>query len=376
MRSIYLDYNATTPIAPAAQESMLPFLAEHFGSPAANYPVGRACHEALQDARAKVARMIGAATDEIVFTSGGTESNNLALCGMAFQRGLGHGHLIISALEHLSVLHTARFLERLGGDLTVVPCDASGIVNPADVLNALRPNTVLVSVVHANHEIGAVQPIREIAEICRRREIPFHTDASQCLGKLPVNVVELGVDMLTISGHKMYAPKGVGALFVRRECAIEPILHGEGQERGLRAGMENVAAIVGLGAAATVVKQNIEEAAGRLEMLRDRLWERLVAGVRPAPTRNGLPRRTLPNTLSVNFPGVNSADLLARCPEVLASTDAVLHGSAPRTGALQAIALPAEIAAGAVRFSVGWYTSEEEIDRAADALLNSWDSLQ
>ncbi len=376
MRSIYLDYNATTPLAPAAQESMLPFLAEQFGSPTRGYALGLAAQGAVQDARGKVARMLGAAADEIVFTSGGTESNNLALKGAAILRGLGHGHVVISALEHASVHQPAVFLERLGYDLTVVGCDSSGVVSPADVLNALRPDTLLVSIVHANHEIGTVQPLREIAEICRRREILLHSDASQSVGKLPVNVAELGVDLLSIAGHKMYAPKGIGALYVRREVALEPVLHGEGQERGLRAGMENVPAIAALGAAAHVVELDIVAASGRLGMLRERLWERLAGGIGARLGRNGPEARTLPNTLSVNFPGVNGAELLARCPEVLATTGAAAgNADSPRSPALQAIGLPAAVAAGTIRLSLGWYSSEDEIDRAADSLVYGWENL-
>ena len=377
MRSIYLDYNATTPLAPAVQESLLPYLAECYGSPAANYPLGRASAQAIQDARGKVAWMLGAAADEIVFTSGGTESNNLALQGVAFRHGPGQGHLIISPVEHASVTQTALFLERLGYELTMLQCDSQGMVRPADVLNALRPDTFLVSVTLAQAEIGTLQPIREIAEICRRRDVLLHSDAAQAPGKFPVNVAELGVDLLSISAHKMYAPKGAGALFVRREVALEPTLHGEAQERGLRAGMENVAAIVGMGAAAGVVAKNVAQAEGRLQMLRDRLWEKLSAAIGSRLTRNGAAERSLPNTLSVNFPGVNAARLLARCPELMASTGAVDEQTgSPRAPALQAMGLPADVAAGTARFSLGWYTSEEEVDQAGDILLNAWESLR
>ena len=377
MRLIYLDYNATTPVCPAAQEAMLPFLAEHYGLPASSHALGRACQVAVQDVRGRVARLIGATAEEIVFTSGGTESTNLALKGAAFMRGPGQGHLVVSALEHAAVAEPAAFLERLGYGVTIVPASDSGVVDPTDVLNALQPDTFLVSVMHANNEIGTFQPIREIAEICRRRGILVHTDATQTVGKISVAVAELGVDMLSFSGHKMYAPKGIGALYVRREVALEPVLHGSGHERGLRAGTENVPGIIALGAAAAVVERGLEEAEGRMQVLRDHLQTRLEQAVGPQLVVYGKAARRLPNTLAVNFPRVNAADLLQRCPELCASTPAAQHhGGAAVSATLKAIGVAPERAAGSIRLSVGWYTTQEEVDRAADLLLNAWESCQ
>lgn len=377
MRSIYLDYNATTPVCPAAQEAVLPFLAEHFGLPSSSHALGRAAQAAVNDARGRIARLIGATAEEIVFTSSGTESNNLALKGAAFLRGPGQGHLVISALEHASVAEPAAFLERLGYGLTIVPANESGVIAPTDVLNALQPDTFLVSVMHANNEIGTLQPIREIAEICRRRGVLLHTDAVQTVGKIPVAVAELGVDLLSFSGHKLYAPKGIGALFVRREVALEPVLHGAGHERGLRAGTENVPGIIALGAAATVAEAGLEEDSGRMSVLRDRLQSRLEEAVGETLTVHGRAARRLPNTVSVNFPGVSASELLHRCPELCASASAAQNaGSCAISPTLQAIGLTPDTAAGTIRLSVGWYTTQEEVDRAAELLLNAWESCQ
>ena len=377
MRLIYLDYNATTPVCPAAQEAMLPFLAEHYGLPASSHALGRASHAAVQDARGRVARLIGATAEEIVFTSGGTESCNLALKGAAFMRGPGQGHLVISALEHAAVAETAAFLERLGYGVSVVPARDTGVIDPAEVADALQPDTFLVSVVHANNEIGTLQPIREIAQICRRRGILMHTDATQTVGKISVAVAELGVDLLSFSGHKIYAAKGIGALYVRREVALEPVIHGSGHERGLRAGTENVPGIIALGAAAAVVERGLEEAAGRMMVLRDHLQNRLEQAVGDGLVVYGRSARRLPNTLAVSFPRVNAAELLKRCPELCASTGAAQHqGGTALSPTLRALGVSPEQAAGSIRLSVGWETTQEEVDRAADLLLNAWESCQ
>src|SRR5262245_17283767 len=376
MRLIYLDYNATTPIAPAVQEAMLPFLAEHYGNPSSGHSLGRACHEAVEDARLRVAQLLGADSDEIVFTSCGTESNNLALKGVALRaaRG-GTGHLVISALEHPAVAQPAAFLERLGYTVSVVPCDTRGVVDPLAVHSALRRDTVLVSIMHANNEIGTITPIREIAEMCRDRGSLMHTDAAQSVGKTSVRVKDLGVDLLSVAGHKIYAAKGIGALYVRRGIDLEPVLHGAGHERGLRAGTENVPYIVGLGRAASLIEQHLDETVERLGMFRHRLWSRLEAGIEDI-SYNGQGAEHLPNTLSVNFPAVNGAALLDRCPELCASTGAACHsGSAHMSATLRAIGLRPEVARGTVRLSVGWYTNEDEVDRAANLLIAAWEYL-
>lgn len=375
MRSIYLDYNATTPIAPAVQEAMLPFLAEHYGNPSSTHALGRAAHEAVEDARSRVARWLGAQRDEIVFTSGGTESNNLALKGVAFAAREFGGHLVISAVEHPAVVQPAKFLERLGWRLSVVGVNRHGLVDPAEVEAALRPDTRLVSVMHANNEIGVVQPIGKISEICRRHGVLLHTDAAQTAGKLATRVDDLGVDLLTVAGHKVYAPKGVGALYVRRGVTLEPVLHGAGHEAGLRAGTENVPYIVGLGRAASLAEQSLVEAADRLTALRDRLLDKLREAIGPSLSVNGEDAPRLPNTLSANFPGVVAGEMLRQIPELCASTGAACHsGSTHMSATLAAIGLEPEIARGTVRLSLGWYTDADQIDRAAQLLIAAWEN--
>jgi cysteine desulfurase len=378
MRWIYLDYNATTPIAPSVQDSMLPYLADRYGNPSSSHVLGRMCQEAMEDARGQVALLIGADRDEILFTSGGTEANNLAIKGLAFKHApSGGGHLVISAIEHAAVSEPARFLERLGYDVTVVPCNRQGVVDPATIATALRDDTLLVSIMHANNEIGVVQPLREIAQVCHQHETLLHTDAAQTVGKLRVNVDELEVDLLSIAGHKLYAPKGVGALYVRRGIALEPVLHGAGHEGGLRAGTENVASIVGLGRAALLAGKSLEESSQRLALLRDRLLERLQAEIGLELIVHGEFAPRLPNTLSISFPRVAGDELLQRIPEICASTGAACHHHASgMSPTLAAIGLDTATARGTIRFSVGWYTTEEEIDRAANLLVAAWEDLR
>lgn len=378
MRPIYLDFNATTPIAPSVQEAMLPYLAEYFGNPSSTHALGRAAREAIEAARSHVASLLGAHADEVIFTSGATESNNLAILGVMlhFPPAIG-GHLVISRLEHPSVAEPAKFLERLGYDLTVVRCNRQGVVDPDVLAAALRPDTRLVSVQHANNEIGTIQPIRRIARVCRERNILLHTDAAQTVGKIRTRVDELDVDLLSLAGHKLYAPKGIGALYVRSGTALEPLLHGAGHEGGLRSGTENVPYIVGLGQAAMLLERSLQDARQRLEMLRERLWGLLHASIGHRLTLNGRGAERLPNTLSLNFPDAIGSDLLARCPEICASTGAACHGGLTTlSSTLAAIGLSPDIAQGTLRLSLGWYTSEEDIERAASLLVAAWEALK
>ena len=378
MRQLYLDYNATTPIAPSVQEAMLPLLVEHFGNPSSNHAKGRAAAEAVEDARGHLAVLLGCDPDEIVFTSGGTESNNLALQGVLFRQApAAGGHLIISAIEHPSVAAPARFLERLGYDVTIVGVTGQGVVQPAAVRAAIRPDTRLVSVMHANNEVGTIQPLRQIAAICHEHEIPLHTDASQSVGKIGTLVDELEVDLLTVAGHKMYAPKGVGALYVRRGVEIEPTQHGAGHEAGLRAGTENVASIAGLGRAASLAAKSLDQARERLTLLRDRLWQQLVAEIGSRLVLHAALVERLPNTLSVAFPGVSGQELLARIPELCASTGSACHSTGSSISpTLAAMGVTDEVARGTVRLSVGWQTTDDEVDRAASLLLGAWEALR
>ena len=374
---IYLDYNATTPIAPAVREAMLPYLSEHYGNPSSSHALGQVTAAAIVQARSQVAALLGCEPDEIIFTGGGTESNNMALQGALYQNAAGGGgHLIISAIEHPATIAPARFLESQGYGVSIVGCDSRGVVNPAEVEAAMRNDTVLVSIMHANNEVGVIQPIAEIARLCRARGILCHTDAAQSVGKISTRVEELGVDMLTIAGHKVYAPKGVGALYVRRGVELEPVLHGAGHEQGRRPGTENVPYIVALGRAAELVAEDQEEAAQRMAARRDRLATALLGEINPTPTINGAEALRLPNTLSINFPGVNGAELLARCEGLCASTGAACHsGASSLSATLQAMGLDEETARGTVRLSVGRGTSEDDIDQAADLLVRAWRSL-
>jgi len=378
MSHIYLDYNATTPLALSVQEVMQPFLAEHYGNPSSDHALGQHCQAAVEQAREQIAAFLGAQPAEIVFTSGGTESNNLALKGvMRSEFPAGAGHLIISSLEHPAIVAPAKYLERCGCELSVVECDADGRVTPEAVDQLIRPETRLVSVMHANNEIGTVQPIAEIAQVCRARGVLLHTDAAQSVGKIPTCVDELAVDLLTIAGHKLYAPKGVGVLYVRDGVQLEPFMHGASHEAGQRAGTENVAYLVGLGQAALLASNDLTALQSQLGNLRDMLWEQLAAGIGSGLTVNGAAAPRLPNTLSVNFPGVIGSELLARVPQLCASTGAACHsGETTVSSTLAAIGLPAEIARGTVRLSLGRDTSEQDVTQAAEWLIVAWQQLQ
>ena len=381
MPAIYLDYNATTPLDPAVVDAMLPFLQTHFGNPSSTHEYGRKAHDAVEQARGEVAALMGAQPEEIVFTGGGTEASNHALKGAVFARLQGvfgrffgtvaTPHIITCAIEHPATLQPCDFLRRLGCSVTILPVDRQGIVDPDAIRRALTKRTAIVSIMHANNEVGTLQPIREIAHLAKSHGALMHTDAAQSLGKLPVDVKELGVDMLTLAGHKLYAPKGIGALFVRRGIRLEPVLHGAGHESGRRAGTENVPYIVGLGKACAIARQSFPKATQRLRELRDRLWNALRSALGDKVVLNGDAERRLPNTLNVCFVGQVGADLLQRVPEVAASTGSACHeGQISQSPVLRAMRVPPEIGKGAVRLSVGRFTTEEEVDRAAAALAH------
>lgn len=382
MQQIYLDYNATTPVDPQVSEAIIPFLTDHFGNPSSSHVLGLTCAEAMWEAREQVASLLGADPDEIVFTGSGTESNNLAIKGVMLQpdatgRIPCEGHLIISNIEHPAVVEPARYLKRLGLDVSMARCDRNGIVRPEAIEELVRNDTKLVSVMHANNEIGTVQPIDEISKLCREHDILFHTDAAQSVGKIRVNVEELEVDLLTVAGHKLYAPKGIGALYVRNGVALSPVLQGAGHEHGLRPGTENVAFIVGLGKAAILAARVLDESRERMETLRDRLLDLLREVIGPELPVNGEAVERLPNTLSVSFPGVTGHDLLARIPEICASTGAACHSEGTTISAtLQGIGLDLQVARGTVRLSLGRNTTEDEIDRAASLLIDAWEKLR
>lgn len=376
MKRIYLDHNATTPLAPKVQEAMLPFIAEHYGNPSSSHSMGRAAYEAIEDARMHVAAAIGADRDEIFFTSGGTESNNLAILGALVSDDMPlSGHVVTTQVEHPAVTEPIKQLERWGMEVTWLPTDSHGVISIADVESAIRGDTRMVAVMHANNETGVLQPITEISDLLRDREILFHTDASQALGKVDTNVDTLGVDLLAIAGHKCYAPKGVGALYARFGTQLRPCLYGAGHERGLRPGTENVASIVGLGHACRLLHSHAKESQQHLERLRDRLLSELLKQV-TGLTVNGQDSERLPNTLSVIFPGVKGFELLARVPEICASTGSACHsGSTAMSSTLDNLGLSLPEAQATVRFSVGWYNTEQEMIEAAALISAAWNEL-
>jgi cysteine desulfurase len=367
---IYLDHNATTPVAPEVRDAIRPYLEGSFGNPSSAHGYGAAAADAVGRARAEIAALLGCEPEAIVFTGSGSEADNLAVKGVALAR-LGEGdHLITSAVEHPAVVAAARYLEqRLGDRVTRVPVDAFGVVDPNDVRRAIEPGTVLISVMRANNEVGTLEPITEIARVARDSGIPFHTDAAQAVDKVETDVDELGVDLLTVVGHKMYAPKGIGALYVRPGTRIDPLIHGAGHEHGLRAGTANVPYIVGLGAAATLAASRLRSGAQfEVQRLRDRLHAALVAAV-PGLVLNGHPELRLPNTLNVSFPDCDGEALLACTPSIAAATGSACHsGRTEPSVVLTAMGFDTARALGAVRLSLGYDTTAHEIDTAAAAL--------
>jgi cysteine desulfurase len=373
-RPIYLDHNASTPLLPEVVEAMLPYLGEHFGNPSSPHIYGRIMHDAVERARAQVARLIDCTPDEVFFTSGGTEANNLAIRGVAAAIP-GRRHIITSVIEHPATSGPCDYLERLGYHLDRVPVDEAGRVEVSGIEEVTGENTLLITVMHANSETGTLQAIRRISGIAHASGALMHTDAAQSLGKVEVSVQHEEVDLLSIAGHKLYAPQGVGALYVRSGTAIEPLLIGAGHERGLRPGTENVASIVGLGRACAVAHQGLAEENVRISKLRDRLWGRLkdqISGL----ALNGHPVDRLPNTLNVRFPGVSGNALLAACTAIAASTGSACHESGTSASAvILAMGVPEEEAAGSVRLTLGRSNHQDDIDRAADELIVAWQRL-
>ncbi|MBP6582010.1 MAG: cysteine desulfurase [Chromatiaceae bacterium] len=374
-RPIYLDYNATTPVAPEVAEAMLPFLQERFGNPSSIHPYGRQAQEAVALAREQVATLIGARPGEIVFTGSATEANNLGILGVARALRARGGYLVTSAIEHPAVARPMAHLQEQGWDLGVLAVDGDGRVSLDELARSLRDFTVLVSVMHANNEVGTLQPIAVLAALAHSRGALFHTDAAQSVGKIGVDVDALGVDLLTIAGHKLYAPKGVGALYIRAGTPIAPILFGAGHEQGLRPGTENVPHIVGLGAAAELAQSRLAASAERLRERRDTPHRRLATAV-PGLVLNGHAEERLPNTLHCSFPGVSGRDPLARTPTIAASVGSACHeegGSV--SGVLGAMGIPPGRATGAVRLSIGEPTTDADIATGANALVATWRTL-
>ena len=359
---IYLDYNATTPIDESVQQAMLPYISTHFGNPSSSHEYGRTTKAAVEKARSQVAALLDASADEICFTSGGSEANNMAIKGVAWHnRQLGN-HIITSLIEHPAVLNVCAWLEKQGFQVTYLPVDATGRVSPTDLEAALTDRTILVSIMHANNETGTIQPIRELAAISHQCGALFHSDAAQSVGKIATNVHELGIDLLTVAGHKLYAPKGIGALYIRHGVDIDSLIHGAGHEQGMRAGTENVIFDVALGQACEIARQWIENPG--IRDLTDYLWSELKNRLGDKIVLNGHPDFRLPNTLNISFLGWNGHEILGRLPDIAASTGSACHsGETSISPVLQAMRVSADRGRGAVRFSLGRFTRREEINQ-------------
>ena len=371
MPFIYLDYNATTPVDPRVAEAMGPYLTGFFGNPSSTHRAGRDARAAVDRARAQVAKCLGCRSDEVVFTSGGSEANNLAIRGVV--EALGGGHVITSAVEHPAVLEVVRALEKTGRiSLTVVGVDANGRVKPDEVDAAIRDDTILVTLMLANNEVGTLQPVAEVVLRCQGRGILVHTDAAQAVGKVPVNVADLGVDLLSVAGHKLYAPKGIGALYVRDGVLIEPQIRGADHERGLRAGTENVLEMVGLGTACELASGEVEEEGKRLADLRQGLLSLLREGF-PGAIEHGDPDHRLPNTLSVALPGIAASSLLtALADEVAASAGAACHSEGVTVShVLEAMGVDEATALSTIRLSVGRFSSDDDVKCGAELVLSA-----
>ncbi len=367
MAPIYLDYNASTPIDPAVAVVMKPFLSDHFGNPSSGHWAAAPAKAALEKARGQIAALLGCEDDEVIFTSGGSEANNLALKGVYFARRDTGDHIVTSRVEHPAITAPCRFLERLGARITYLPVDGFGRVDPDDLSRAITPRTILISIMHANNEVGTIQPIEECARIAREYGVLFHTDAAQSVGKIATDVNGLGVDLLSIAGHKLYAPKGVGALFVRRGIQLEPLIHGAGHESGRRAGTESALLAVGLGKACELARDL--SSMDRVRALRDHFWRELRERFGNRVTLNGHPEHRLPNTLSVSFVDCVGAEILKGIDGVAASTGSACHsGRIELSPVLEAMGVTPELGMGAIRFSLGRGTTREEIDAVAERL--------
>ncbi len=368
-QSIYLDHNGTTPIASEAISAMMPFLEKHFGNPSSSHPLGVRAKEGVAHAREAVAALLGCEPQNIVFTSGGTESNNMVLKGLVDFRYPKKFHLITSAIEHPAILNPALFLSELGARVTVLTVDGKGVIDPEQVQKAILPDTRLISVMLANNETGALQPVQEIAQIARRHNVLLHTDAAQAVGKIPVKIKKLGVDFLSVAGHKLYGPKGVGALYMREDLTLTPLIHGAGQESGRRAGTENTILTVGLGAASRVARERLAQDEKHIGRLRDHLQTLLFAGIEGL-VLNGPETNRLPNTLNVSIPGLEGGRLLSQIPHVMASTGAACHDrGVTLSHVLSAMGVSSRVGMGALRFSLGRQNTQEEIERAAEAVI-------
>jgi len=370
MKRIYLDYAATTPMRSEVVEAMLPYFTEVFGNPSTIYSYGQEAKEAIEASRSKIASLIKAQEEEIIFTGSGTEADNLALTGIIYASEGKKDHIITSAIEHHAVSETTKFLEKRRYKISYLPVDKYGLVNPADVKKALTVKTALISIMHANNEVGTIEPIKEIGRIAREAKVYFHTDAVQAVGHIGVDVKELGVDLLSISAYKLYGPKGVGALYIRKGTRIAPLMHGGEQEKRRRAGTENVPGIVGLGVAAELALEEIEEEAGRLRQLRDRLVEGLKERIKHIHF-NGHPVKRLPNNVNICVEYVEGESMVLNLDleGICVSTgSACTSSNLEPSHVLSSMGLPPELAHGSLRFTLGKWTTNEDIDRVLEVL--------
>lgn len=364
MSDIYLDYNATTPIDPQVAEAMLPYVHGLYGNPSSGHSFGLEARKGVDGARRQVANLLGCQPDDLIFTSGGTEANNHAIKGVAFAHRHRGNHIITSNIEHPAVTEVCRYLEGHGFRITYLPADEFGLVHVAQVESALTDETILVTIMHANNEVGSIQPIAEIADVSHRRGALVHTDCAQSVGKIPVKVDDLGVDLLSVAGHKLYAPKGIGALYIKPGVQLEKFMHGANHEQNRRAGTENVIEMVGLGMACQLIEENLPVYASHMREMRDRLEQGLAATGTDLRI-NGHPDRRLPNTSSVSFKGMEADRILAGLPTVAASAGAACHSDQVEVShVLAAMHVPTEYAMGTLRFSVGRFTTSDEIERA------------
>ncbi|MHC4943747.1 MAG: cysteine desulfurase family protein [Planctomycetota bacterium] len=376
MTFVYLDYNATTPVLPEVVEAMHHALTEGFGNPSSPHIRGTQARKIVDEARTHVARLLGCSEEEVLFTSGGTESNNHAIKGVAHTLREKGRHLITSAIEHPAVEKVCRFLEGDGFETTFLPVDSSGLVDPASLDAAIRPDTILISVMHANNETGSIQPIAELSRIARRHGVLFHTDAAQSIGKIPARVDELGVDFLSLAGHKLYAPKGIGVLYVRKGIELTPLMHGAPHESGHRAGTENVPEIAGLGKACEMAFKELDHRSAHLRAMRDALHDSIRKNV-PDVRLNGHDELRLPNTLSLSFPGLNSPQLIDSLTDLAVSAGSACHARGVEAShVLNAMGVPLEAALGTIRFSTGHFTTIEEVEYAADRVCKAVKALK
>jgi cysteine desulfurase len=366
---IYLDYNATTPIDKEVADAMLPYLYGNYGNPSSSHELGVSAKSAVDNARKQVAILLNCSPEEILFTSGGSESNNTVIKGVAFTYKNRGNHIITSQVEHPAIINPCKYLEKLGYEVSYLPVDEYGIVNPSDVEKLITEKTILVTIMHSNNETGTLQLIEEISKVCKKHNVLFHTDASQSIGKVQVDVKNLNVDFLTVAGHKLYAPKGIGALFIRNGINIEPLIHGAGHESGKRAGTENIILDVALGKACEIAMEALK--GSEIKQLTEYFYNKLKEKFGDKIHLNGHPEKKLPNTLNISFIGHNGHEVLNSLNEVAASAGSACHsGMTTISPVLKAMGVSDEVGRGAVRFTLGRYTTKEEIDKVIKKLNN------